>query len=142
MGVGCVSGLGLENEVMTHFVNGVDQIVQCPPHREGFERPLVEGDYASGDASRLGALIPSCNHDETNDDMYIEDVSGAFTLLSFDNDLCYSSSRGALRGGHIVYLFRPLDQLSPSNMIFCHSHPLSAVHPCLFKISRNTVSPS
>ena len=84
MGVGCVSGLGLENEVMTHFVNGVDQIVQCPPHREGVERSLVEGDYASGDASRLGAMTPSCSHDETNDNIYTEDVSGAFTLLSFN----------------------------------------------------------
>ena len=84
MGVGCVSGLGLENEVMTHFVNGVDQIVQCPPHGEGVERPLVEGDDASGDASRLGAMTPSCSHDETNDNIYTEDVSGAFTLLSFN----------------------------------------------------------
>ncbi|KAI0217228.1 Deuterosome assembly protein 1 [Lamellibrachia satsuma] len=66
--------LGLENEVMTHFVNGVDQIVQCPPHREGVERPLVEGDYASGDASRLSAMTPSCSHDDTNDDIYTEDT--------------------------------------------------------------------
>ena len=76
-----LSGLGLENEVMTHFVIGVDEIVQCPPHREGMERPLVEGDFASGDASRLTAVLPSCNHDDTNPDLGMEDVSEIYRGL-------------------------------------------------------------
>ena len=61
---------------MTHFVHGVDQIVQCPPHRGGMERPLVvEMDYASGDAARPGVMLPPCIHDDANGDQCLNDVS-------------------------------------------------------------------
>ena len=94
-----LSGLGLENEVMTHFVIGVDEIVQCPPHREGMERPLVEGDYASGDASRLTAVVPSCNHDDTNPDLGMDDVS------ELDTDLIIISSNNLINSVLFFYIY-------------------------------------
>ena len=36
-------------------------------------------------------------------------------------------------------LFRPLDELSPSIAIFCHSFPLSVIRLCPFMIFLNTV---
>ena len=86
---------------MTHFVIGVDEIVQCPPHREDVERHLVEGDYASGDASRLTAVLPSSNHDDTNPDLGMDDVS------EIDRDLIIICSNNLINSVSFkkIYIF-------------------------------------
>ena len=89
-------GLGLENQVMNNFVEGVDHIVKCPPRRE---QSAAHSSNSSGSIPYLQGLDDDDGgSDAADDDDYVSKDMGTNCLVCCPPPPVYVSAPSASMG--------------------------------------------